>query len=359
MNESIELAFKEGSSDKVYQAELKEESAGYVVNFAYGRRGNTLATGTKTATPVEYATAKKVYDKLVHSKTAKGYKPEGNSETIVVVDKEDVGLRPQLLNEIEEKDVEKYIQDDQWCMQEKYDGRRKMLQSTGSTIRGSNKKGFLTPIIPSIEAELKKISGGYTIDGEDMGDTIKLFDMIDFPNMRYSDRYEMLVNLFHDKGFKHLQVVETAWKETAKRQMFNRLKALKAEGVVFKVSYAGYTPGRPNSGGDQLKCKFYESASCIVTSHSDVKRSIGVSVVDDSIPGYYDGLKPQSVVDVGNVTVYPNQDIPAIGAIVEVKYLYYYPNGSLYQPVLKEVRDDVHKEECLLSKLKTKQGTDD
>ncbi len=44
-----------------------------MVNFAYGRRGATLSTGTKTSTPVDYQTAKHTYDKLVREKMAKGY----------------------------------------------------------------------------------------------------------------------------------------------------------------------------------------------------------------------------------------------------------------------------------------------
>jgi bifunctional non-homologous end joining protein LigD len=351
MNESIQLAFKEGSSDKVYHAELKAEGDGYVVNFAYGRRGNTLATGTKTAAPVLFDVAQAIYVKLIKSKTAKGYKPEGDplDGISVVADKEDVGIRPQLLNEITEEEAEKYLQDERWCMQEKNDGRRKMIESTGSRIVGANKKGFLTPIIPKMEAELKQILGAYVIDGEDMGQEIRLFDFISYPNMSYQDRYHMLNDLFGKPGFKHLTVVDTAWYEKGKRQMYNRLKAEKAEGVVFKLKSASYTAGRPNSGGDQLKCKFYETASCIVTSHHAEKRSIGLSVIDNSVPEI-DG----AIVDVGNVTVYPNQIIPDLGEIVEVKYLYYFPNGSLYQPVLLAIRDDVDKNECLLSKLKTK-----
>jgi bifunctional non-homologous end joining protein LigD len=350
MNESIELAFKEGSSDKVYHAELVESGDGWLVNFAYGRRGNSLATGTKTKDPIAYEDAVQVYGKLVKSKRAKGYKVEGQAVDINTVDdKQDAGVRPQLLNEVSEDDVDKYLMNDMYCMQEKNDGRRKMLQKTGQTIQGVNKKGFVTPVTSVMLEELQKVSGSCILDGEDMGDYILLFDDISFPNMRYKDRYELLLNLIPDAKFKHLRVVETAWTTPEKVEMFNRLKASKAEGVVFKKVDAGFTAGRPNSGGDQFKCKFYESASCIVTSVSDVKRSIGVSVLD-----YDDSWAP---VEVGNVTVYPNQEIPKVNDIVEIKYLYYYPNGSLYQPVLLAVRDDVDDKECLLSKLKTKRET--
>ena len=344
MTESINLEFKEGSSDKVYQAELKEEGDGFVVNFAYGRRGNALTTGTKTANPVDYATAKKTYDKLVKSKTSKGYKVQGGDDlAIQVVDKTDTGIRPQLLNEITEDDAEKYINDDRYCMQEKHDGRRKMLNYSGTTVIGINKKGLETPVIKSMELDVQRIQGACLLDGEDMGDYIKLFDMLSYPNMSYQARYEMLKQLVPLSAHS-LEVTETAWSTTAKREMYNRLKASKAEGVVFKLIDAAYSPGRPASGGAQLKCKFYETASCIVLTQSPVKSSISVGVLDEE----------GNTVNVGNVTVYANQVTPEVGSIVEVKYLYYYPNGSLYQPVLLSVRDDVDQSECLLSKLKTK-----
>lgn len=52
---STTLFFKEGGSDKVYQASIEERDAGYVVNFAFGRRGAALKAGTKTAAPVSLA----------------------------------------------------------------------------------------------------------------------------------------------------------------------------------------------------------------------------------------------------------------------------------------------------------------
>src|SRR3954470_23885148 len=71
--ERITLYYREGSSDKVYQAAIEPRGELFVVNFAYGRRGNTLSTGTKTSTPVDFGAARKIYDKLVNEKKAKGY----------------------------------------------------------------------------------------------------------------------------------------------------------------------------------------------------------------------------------------------------------------------------------------------
>lgn len=344
--ENIELTFQEGSSDKVYQAELREEGSGWIVNFAYGRRGAALATGTKTKEPIEYDKAKKVYDKLVKSKTSKGYQAQGQAASINTTEKEDLGLRPQLLNEITEEDAEAFINDPNFCGQEKFDGRRRMLMKTPDGVYGANKKGQDVALTKEITADCSAITSNYILDGEDLGDKVRIFDEISKPGETYKQRFTNAANL--TLGSKHLVIVETAWNAEEKQIMYDRLKAENAEGMVFKNIHALFTPGRPASGGNQYKCKFYESASCIVNTVSDTKSSISVAVFDEN----------QKAVPVGNVTVYPNQDMPKVGDVVEVKYLYFYPEGSLYQPVLLGVRDDVDYIECLLSKLKLKQDAD-
>src|SRR5579859_4805154 len=100
----ITLYYREGSSDKVYQCGIEPAGDGFVVNFAYGRRGATLSTGTKTSCPVDYVSAKHIYDKLVREKTAKGYAPGAEGTPYQNTDKEErvTGILPRLLNPIEE-----------------------------------------------------------------------------------------------------------------------------------------------------------------------------------------------------------------------------------------------------------------
>src|SRR3954451_22300950 len=78
--ESTTLYYREGSSDKVYQVSLEPIGDLFLVNFAYGRRGSAFSTGTKTNSPVDYDEAKRIFDKLVREKKAKGY-TEGPSGT--------------------------------------------------------------------------------------------------------------------------------------------------------------------------------------------------------------------------------------------------------------------------------------
>jgi bifunctional non-homologous end joining protein LigD len=59
-------------------------------------------------------------------------------------------------------------------------------------------------------------------------------------------------------------------------------------------------------------------------------------------------------VTIGNVTIPPNKDIPSVGDIIEVKYLYAYKGGSLYQPSLLKPRPDLRVEECVIGQLKYK-----
>src|SRR5215210_5664449 len=97
---SVSLYFREGSSDKVYQCAIEPAGERFVVNFAYGRRGSTMNTGTKTNVPVDYETAEKVFNKLVKEKKAKGYTEGENGTAYKHIDRQSSGVLPQLLNSI-------------------------------------------------------------------------------------------------------------------------------------------------------------------------------------------------------------------------------------------------------------------
>jgi hypothetical protein len=83
--------------------------------------------------------------------------------------------------------------------------------------------------------------------------------------------------------------------------------------------------------------------------HARADRSVAWAVYQD--PG--DGF-----VEVGNVTIPPNFDIPPAGSLVDVRYLYARLGGSLYQPVYLGPRTDVDVADSAKS-LKFKQGEDE
>jgi bifunctional non-homologous end joining protein LigD len=333
----VSLAFKQGGSDKVYHAHLQPEGSGWIVTAEYGRRGSAKKVERKTPEPIAYDAAKKAFDKLVKSKLAKGYSLGESGVPFQNTPKEGrtTGLVPQRLNPVD--DVEPLMADPAWWAQEKYDGNRVMIQRKGSEVIGSNKLGLTIALPhPVVDQVLAAPGSDFVLDGELVGDTYHAFDVVmDGP---YSVRLQRLAALLGREP-------PTGRTEAQKRALHAEVKARNGEGLVFKRHDAPYTPGKPNSGGPQLKAKFTETASCIVLGRNGAKRSIQIGLLHDG-----------QLIGVGNVTVPPNQDIPEQDAIVEVGYLYAYPppGGSLYQPTYKGVREDVPREECATAQLKLK-----
>ena len=146
----VTLYYREGSSDKVYQAAIEPAGDGFVVNFAYGRRGSTLTTGTKTSSPVDYDTAKKIFTKLVNEKKAKGYTEGEDGTPYSHSEKQSSGILPQLLNPIEVADVERLLHDDNYCAQEKFDGRHLLVRKQSGQTEGINKKGLIVGLSATV-----------------------------------------------------------------------------------------------------------------------------------------------------------------------------------------------------------------
>jgi bifunctional non-homologous end joining protein LigD len=345
----VSLYYHEGSSDKVYQAAIKPAGNQFVVTFAYGRRGATLTTGTKTSAPVDYATAQKIYIKLVGEKKAKGY-TEGEAGTPYQhTDKQVSGILPQLLNPIEEADVAPLLHDDDYCAQEKLDGRHLLIRKQDDQLEGINKKGLLVGLPATVAHDLRKLPGSFIPDGESIGDDYHAFDLLEHngENLRplpYRIRLVRLVNLLPSNSqHPHVRLVETAFTTSQKTELWQRLRRENREGIVFKRLDAPYTPGKPNRGGSQLKLKFVATLSAVVAK-INARRSVELSL-----------FHGRSLVSCGNVSIPANHEIPSVGAVVEVRFLYAYRDSlALYQPVYLGPRDDVEPGECLVSQLKYK-----
>jgi bifunctional non-homologous end joining protein LigD len=83
-----------------------------------------------------------------------------------------------------------------------------------------------------------------------------------------------------------------------------------------------------------------------VTAIND-QRSIGIGFIDH--PG-----------TAGNVALPSNHNVPKIGAVVEVRYLYAMPESlALYQPVYLGERDDIAPSECRSGQLKFRRSPEE
>jgi len=345
--EQTTLYYRQGSSDKVYRASIAPKDGGYIVQFAYGRRGTTLQTGTKTLSPVSADQARRIYDKLIEEKTAKGYTPgdEGTPYQHSDREKQVSGILPQLLNAIEPEEGARLATDPAWCVQEKFDGRRMLVRKHADSVDGINRNGLIVALPEPVAQAVAELTGPFVLDGECLGETLVVFDLLelrgnDWRSRPCRDRLFALTQMMPSKG-SHLRNVETAFETAHKVEFIERLRREEKEGVVFKRLSAPYVAARPNSGGDALKLKFRESASFVVGKVNGT-RSIGLLLFEGN------KIKP-----AGNVTIPPNHNVPTAGQVVECRYLYAFrESGSIYQPVYLGVRDDIRAEECTTGQLK-------
>ncbi|ORE47636.1 hypothetical protein BKN49_05410 [Pseudomonas aeruginosa] len=345
----------EGGSNKEYEIHLIAEGDGYVLHTYHGARGKSLKLTVKTKAPVSYEVAKKAYDRAYKERLAKHYKPsDADSDMSAPAGRELVAtsMMPQLLNPIEECDVDQYLESPDWIAQEKHDGDRRGFELASGSVISANRKGFSVAYPQSVPDAILRGCTQYlplTVDGELIGTDYVIFDVrvyqgVNVEHMPLIERIGLLDRLDTGlvlEGITNVRVVRTAVTTEAKRTLLARMKEQRREGVVFKRVDAPYVPGKPNSGGTQLKFPFRKNATGIVISHHATKASVGIGMLDEQ----------GNVIPVGNCTIPPNKSTPPVGGLVDIQYLYAYQGGSLFQPVYLRERDDVSREECTLSRL--------
>ncbi|MDN8616516.1 ATP-dependent DNA ligase [Variovorax ginsengisoli] len=338
--ESSFLFYTGNGSDKVYQAHLRQKEAGWVVDYGNGPRGGTLRTGTKTATPIAYEAARKIYDKLVREKTSGGYTPDQSGTLYTASDLagRKSGELPQLPTAITEEEAERLLSDSAWGLQRKEDGENRILICEGTTIRGTNRRGLFVDIP---QHWVGPTSNGRTIiPGEHVGDRFKAFDLLEFMGqdyrpMPYLERFNQLEKITRDIPW--LDVIPLDLTTEAKRRRAEWIRFADGEGLVYKRLDAPFETGRSENS---LKSKFTETATCLVL-RQNAQRSVAVGLRDDT----------GAMIDLGNVTIPPSEALPAVGSLVEVRYLYRFDGGKFEQPVFKMPRPDMIEEAAVLSQV--------
>ena len=352
--ESVVLYFKQGTSDKVYHVELAPKDEGYVVNYKHGKRGRKLMPGTKTVLPLPYAQAKVVYDRVVKKQLAEGYTTAESGTPFQGSDKEDrvTGVRPQLLNPIDGARLEELLRDDTYVGQEKIYGERRVIRKGPEGLEGINRKGLSTSLPPPVAKEANLIEGYFTIDGELVGNVFYAFDLLELEgtDRRQSGfmvRFRVLEELLRQFGLGAsgaIRIVPVAQHWRAKQNLLARVRIQGGEGIVFKDWTAPYTPGRPASGGAQLKYPLRYTATFRVAKQSDSKRSVALELLNSE--GQWVGL--------GSVGIPVDHAVPEPGTLCEVKYLHAHKDGALAQPEYLGERGDLDHSDAVLSQLKYK-----
>jgi len=368
--ESVTLYFTQGTSDKVYAAHLLPVTGGWRVMFSYGRRGGPQTSGTKTKVPVDYEVAKKAYDQLVRAKMSKGYTP--GEDGVAFTGSPDVGIRtdylPQLLNQVTEEEALEMVGSFEMFVQTKHDGDRRGILFKDDEIIAANRKGLVTTVADPVLADLKSIPycspfGGF-LDTEDMGDHLVVFDafippedpeMATYDDMLTKPFFERAGTLFALQFRLHQQmlrnvIVDTPTAISNRDSLVSFIKAARGmneEGIVIRDGAGVYAPGKPNSGGPCFKLKFREDATVRVHAVHPTKRSIRMEVKAENGTWW----------EIGNCTIPVNKQIPAVGVLVDVGYLYAHKGGSLFQPTYKGPRTDLEENAATILQLKYKKDT--
>ncbi|MDP2692742.1 MAG: hypothetical protein Q8O88_03840 [bacterium] len=214
--------------------------------------------------------------------------------------------------------------------------------------KGFNKKGIEVPLPGSV---VKSINFPCLIDGEIVGEKLYIFDILSFEGESFKERTcEDRTRILRQLAFgTSIEVVKTAYTKAEKQKLYDDLKNNNAEGIVFKLKSSPYTTGRPASLGSHLKHKFYAEATFIVANITKGKRSVGLELISEG------GER----IGVGKVTIPPNKEIPQQGDLVEVRYLYAYKGGAIFQSVYKDKRTDCDLTDATTKQLKYKKEVEE
>lgn len=345
--------YQDAKSNKDYVTALERTPDGlWIANFAFGAHGGALKAGTKMSKgPDTYEKARKVFDAMVKERLSKGYVAQGQGEAYVAPagGRQHSGVQLQLSNPVTAEDTEALIADPRFLAQEKHDGERRGIRRVEAAFDGINRKGQVVGHTVAVAEALAPVPGDFVIDGEIMGDGLRAFDLLEWsahpkgPDLRdlpCEERIAILGELVSHVSGDAVRYSPPATTEAEKRAMHDRLMADGGEGMVFKLRSAPYVAGRPNSGGNHLKRKFYETLSAVVGACND-QRSVALTLRGP------DG----AVVEIGNCTIPVNKAVPNPGDVVEIRYLHAHRTGGLAQPIYLGLRTDIDPAECLASQL--------
>ena len=361
--ETIQLFSQKNGSDKLYTARLYRKGNGWAVEgLSKARSAVKWNVQPKIEEPIDYETAKRVFDYLVHGKMTgdSGYQPvagtAGADFTPTAASgsptRADTGLHTELLIPVKTiEELEPYFKNNDFWGQRKHDGERRPVRRDDNEIIAANKNGLVVALRDCIKQALLKFqSKKFVLDDEHIADILWAFDLLengrDYRGEPYWRRYGRLEALFETCGLQdHVKLVETSKTEAEKRAMFLRIRLAGGEGMVFKNKNAAWRSGL---SGNQWKFQFRKRAACIVSKQNEGVRSVAIHVLDEN----------GQAVSFGSLTIPGKKPIPLANSIVEVEYLWANKGGAFEQPVFKGERQDYSPDDCRIDKIVFKGESD-
>lgn len=253
-------------------------------------------------------------------------------------------MKPMLADSIDPKNAARYLNDGEWALEQKLDGHRALIHVHDGVVTPLDRRGEpkRNAVPKTILDNFRLSSGDWYFDGELIGSTFWLFDLIETehlpPHTPFAVRRHGLEAVFGEWApTPAVQVVPTKWRTEDKIAWYERLQDAHAEGVIFRNIEGAYDSGRRSA--KLLKCKWTKDIDCVVVDKGrQGKDNIAVAV--------YDSGKLREIAEV-TALAGDGPDIQ-IGDVVEVQYLYMSDGHRLVQCTRPRIRSDKSPEECTL-----------
>lgn len=257
-----------------------------------------------------------------------------------------------LAQTVDPADLPNLIKDDAWVIEQKLDGKRLIVEVEAQEARAYNRHGepASLPLPVAAAFDHPGFSERWVFDGELVGDTYYVFDVLAMPNRgeatwaraTFGTRRMLLESLFGKFTPPTVVLVPQATTTQEKADLLGALEEHNKEGAIFKRLHAPHQPGKRSY--DFLKHKFTQTADVVVT---ETRAGGKPQAVRTAL--YHDGMQ----VDAGGCKI-PEEMIDrlSVGDVIECRYLYGTSDHKLYQPAWVGLRDDKRPEECTTDQLK-------
>lgn len=251
------------------------------------------------------------------------------------------------------EDLDRFVQDDAWFIEQKLDGHRIIVQVRDGEVLVMNRTGtrYMHHFPESIKREFaaRFPRGAITLDGELVDGVFWVFDIMilqrSVMHRPFADyRRLALEHLFGIWSPKDVRLVPCAKDVDSKRELVRSIGESGGEGVMAKRALGVYNQGRSN---DVLKVKFTKTAEVIVSEVGyEDKDAVRIAL-------WHEG----QLIHAGSINMIHHTDVLARlepGQVIEVKYLYGHRGDDGFrfvQGIFLRERPDKDPMECTTGQM--------
>lgn len=159
-----------------------------------------------------------------------------NRRTIVPVRHDGDGPAPASPADSE---VERFLTDEAWCLQELSSGARVRIAKLGDTVTGLDSHGHRLPLPLALNIEMLGLAQDCVLDGMLTESTFRVCDLLEYDRHDcrgdpFGRRLALLVQLLGSPEASCLHLAPTAWGTEAKRRLWQELIRTEHRPVVFR-----------------------------------------------------------------------------------------------------------------------------